>query len=1595
MLHAVGSVIARRPLGHIGCVGAEIRNHVISVGVRRKTAEAGEIIAVPGKSGRVDRGAVPAGDGQPLILRRVIRALEGNGILVARIVDPDHGAAVRRDVLLRKDPIGVVGILPRSLRLRRSRRVGGAGHMVGVRERIGTVQALQIVLHGVLGVGARGPLGVDRDALVLLAALGPVIRHGAGESEGLGAALVLIPAREDVAHLGGICGSGHRVSSCHRERFHHAAAHGIEGDEARVRRVGPLDGHGALDGLGGEGQPAVLPGELHLAALRHRAAAGSHGNGVGRRIVVELVGVAQLDNVIALGGVVKIASGVLVLVVGVGAVEVAGLHVHVVHVEQGRGQRGGADALHLHVQLRIVVVIGEIVDVLLRAGAPQRPLVFIQRGLIGQLVAGEELRLERDQKVHSDLHEQRAGGLGLLVLPLSPLQMVIEVAPHPRVDASLGGDADGVQLEGEQAHADLKFHARADARRAHHVKVEIVVRRDQINGAAGDVTAEELDGEGVALGGLVLEAHAQRDVQAGADHEVRADAVNQNVETVHRAFLGVDLLAEKLDPVLLGVLHHAGVFVRKAAAHGVHVNILAQEVLLVLHQLEDLLADVLHLSGGALAGHVLEGVLVVLFGGGAGGGGDANAGIGAEVQIGVELIVRDVGEDPRLFPDRAAAGVDAEQDLLLKNGLHLDDQLIARVELALDLHREAHRQLGPQTVAAVKMRQRSGVDLGLHLELVFVEQDPVPAGHERHVALLHRRAVGIGEGVGRKVHVQIIAQLPEAVGLDGQPGQILGGLLGEAALQRLTLHVGLHAPDLPGRQLGSLLLAGLIDVHRRADGGFLHRRIGDRILLRLLVKGNAGDLTVYGREAAFLPCVAAQRAGVEREEVAHVHGGLGIQPHGGILVIGELHHGLIDREDIAVGRVLVRVRAHGQHVGREEHVLRVRSLISIGIAADAGDLHVGDAAVVGGVQRAVLPQVGAQALVDGSGIAHGELLRAGVSKGAGLAHLLDLGGLAVLRQRGGEQAVQRGHVPNVPSWDKLQAAVQLQVVHLTLFGDDVQHAHRLGLEAVRHKARRGILRQLHAVGLALLRLEAHRAAVVHGEYNVGVARRQVHKGLDAALLIVLNAEGPAGDFARLDRHRHIVGDLLRDDPAHLRRRAAVVQLGVQGEVSRQSVLRAHGLGQRRVIVPAGEQAALEIGRGKSGELRILGIGLVLGERHALGAHAVAQSKGDLIVGRDRSAAATAAGGTAGAAAGGGAAARGGLLLRRSRPRRRGVHAHAGGGHARLGIPRVHRLVRPHAHGGGLSAGGVSGGVEVHAVAVEQALLPQLEHRVLRVASHRVQIGGLGSHVGPRLIPDAEGFKVAHEERRHLLARHRRVGRERAVPGAAGDAVLRGPLHVGRAVGPGLHVREARIPLIGGRVCARHAAQHRHEHAAGQRPIRLERGGRGAVEEPVGPGVQHRLIAPVPRLHVRERALLPTRRRGRLGLARRGPGSLLSVRQRVSGDEREDHAQDQQQTDDPFFHDASPPKIFLAPDRAGSTAPPCGDSLRRLFLSAHSYGKSISASPRKREAERPNGTDFRLKRHWPAPSPPRPRRRRHQGARRPPEKIRLLFRPFPV
>ena len=1008
----------------------------------------------------------------------------------------------------------------------------------------------------------------------------------------------------------------------------------------------------------------------------------------------------------------------------------------------------------------------------------------------------------------------------------------------------------------------------------------------QINGLVGGLLVEEQDGEVVASGHAELEAHAHRDVEVRLHDKVGADAVAEDVERVHIALLGEDLLADEVDPALVGVLHHRGVLIRKAAAlTGLPVHILAEEALLLLHQILDLLADVDDLFLGRKTGHALPVEAVVVLAGRLGGGGDGDAGVGAHVDVGVEAVIVDVGEDPLPLPDRAAAGVDGEQDLLLEHGGHIDLDGIA--VLALHGGGELDGQLGADAVAVGKMLERADVDGRADVDVILIEQRARDRAVQRQVAALHQRAVRVGDGVGRKAHV---AQLLEAVRLQRQLGEILRRLLGEAALACLTHHVVLDLRPLRGGQL-DLLVAGAVEVHRRENVGFLRALVGEDVVFLAVLRDR-----LHTGDPRIAPALGltAQRAGVEGEEVAHVDGRLGIQPHLGVLIVrvGHVLHtdggGVIVRNAVGVPALIGRER---QHVGREEHVRGIRRLIGIGRAAGRRDLHVGHRAVVIRADAAVSR---AHALVDRYGVAHGKAA-CGIGEAAGLRHGGDGLGVAlrVLHERGTEQAVKaRGHPRHVLLGNVLHAAGEREIVHLDLLRDDVQHAHaRRLLRAVHHEARVGIRLQLHAVGLALLRRKAHRA-VWNVVQNRFVVRRHIDKGINAALGIAADAEGVAAHIRRRNGHGHIVGGLrLVGVDRH-----DLAQLGVEGRVPVHGVVRPDRAGQGAVVVPAEEHLALHRWGGQRGNARTRGDGR-FGHRSAL------DHEADLIMGRDGRAAAR-------GAAAGAAAARGllllGLLIAALLSAAR-LDAHALTLHARLGVPGLHGPVRALAERGGLGAGRLILGRKALAVAVEQTQRPQLEHCVLRPRGHLVKVRGLCRDGRIGLRHRVKGLKIAHEEDRHLLAGDPAVRRELPVSGAGGDAVARRPLDKGRVPGSLRDVDEVRRAGVVRRLNARHAAEHRDEHRARHRAVRLEGRRAGPVKEAVGAGVQNCRLVPASALDVGERVLRLCRRRARrLGLARRRLRKALHlVRQNIGGYERDDHAENQQQADDPFLHAVSP------------------------------------------------------------------------------------------
>ena len=340
VLYAVGDVAAGQPLRGVARAAANRHAPVAVVVFLDAVAHvAVKLIAAAGKFRRVHRLAV-APDGHGALVRaRAIHEVEGDGILFACVVNFHDGAAVRRDRLLAEALALEAGVAPRR---RVGRRVGRALQILGLVQRIGAVELLLIVLHGILCVVTRDPVRIDRHALARAVVL--IVGHGRRELKERAAVRLGIPAAEGIARLDGAVRHFDRRVRSQRQHSHQAAALRVERDVAHIFGVGPVDGQRALDGLGRKRQRAVFPADGHLAALRHGVRAREHRDGVRRGVVGEVIRVAEFDGIVALGRVVVVLRGIFVRIVRVAAVDLAGLHVHVVHVEQRRGQRRRAHA---------------------------------------------------------------------------------------------------------------------------------------------------------------------------------------------------------------------------------------------------------------------------------------------------------------------------------------------------------------------------------------------------------------------------------------------------------------------------------------------------------------------------------------------------------------------------------------------------------------------------------------------------------------------------------------------------------------------------------------------------------------------------------------------------------------------------------------------------------------------------------------------------------------------------------------------------------------------------------------------------------------------------------------------------------------------------------------------------------------------------------------------------------------------------------------------------------------------------------------------------------------------------------------------------
>ena len=1032
--------------------------------------------------------------------------------------------------------------------------------------------------------------------------------------------------------------------------------------------------------------------------------------------------------------------------------------------------------------------------------------------------------------------------------------MVEEVAPQLGVGAHIGGDADLIQLEGEQAHIHLQPQTGADADGAHDIEVEGIVGRNDVDGLVGGGPGLYPDGEVVQLLGGVLKVHADGHRQIGADHKAALDLPAEDVQE-RAAVVLKQLDVNDVDPCVVGVLHHFLIDRRQRIHRAVGSGHL-RRLGVALHLVHDLFQ---------LLRHGLIAVIVL--------GDDrrvkVDAGVVAHHERGVQGIV--IAQKADLVP--AGADALAKNDLFLELGADLDlDAADGDLERNVYAHAEAVALQMLQTLIQTHARPNIG-RVKLHADAPAVRLHGHTGSGDNRLHRFHAACnrVRVGD------RVQIIA-------LQHDRRQIDRRLLGIAALAHLhgDLILDLRLLLLGQRDLAVLRV---IDVQRVLDVFRRCGSVGDNVLTGRVVHRDCFDPAVFTDLSVIrrvIPCAILQ----ESKEVAHIQT---VRVH-----TGHRRRNVLLRDgNGGIIRVAVRVPAalNGQHVRQEQHILHVGHLIADPVSLDLRDLDIGHVARIGGniIEIDIAPR-------DRKNIAHLQGLFARIGERAVLRVLR---GNAVFVDL--IQAVEHllGKALGIANVDLviLHLGGQRRVFGLRLCRPDIQNTHRRALlHAVQHKFG-GFVQQLDLIGLARFQRGGN-GRVADGILHVHVAAGDVDEAQRPVVVGLGNGVHAGNAECKAARRNvgfgHIVG---RFDALHFLARR---HFGVQGHVARHRVADLRTIGQLCIIEPAKEDRS---GLCRGRQLTDGGARLDARRRHR---HAVDPELYIIIGFGDRAAACGAAArGTTGAAA-----ARGLLLLRlliaallcAAR-----LDAHALTLHARLGVPGLHGLVRALAERGSLGAGRLILGREIHAVAVEQTQRPQLEHCVLRPRGHLVKVRGLCRDGRIGLRHRVKGLKIAHEEDRHLLAGDLAVRRELPASSASGDTVLCRPLDKGRVPGPFRDVGEVRRAGVVRRLDARHAAEHRDEHRARHRAFRLEGRRAGPVKEAVGAGVQNRRLIPAAALDVGERVLRLCRRRARrLGLARcRLRKALHLVRQNIGGYERDDHAEDQQQADDPFLHAVSP------------------------------------------------------------------------------------------
>jgi len=290
---------------------------------------------------------------------------------------------------------------------------------------------------------------------------------------------------------------------------------------------------------------------------------------------------------------------------------------------------------------------------------------------------------------------------------------------------------------------------------------------DQVNRFGGAGFLENSNGVIVAFGVFIIEITANRNIHVGCNDEIEIDFIHQDVERIYRSLLFENLLAEQLDPVAF-VLEHGGIFLIQAIGNC---------LLIVTHVFIPGVEKVLDLLGQVLPDIIGVKLFVFLLGRNCRFNGDPRVFI--QVNIGVQAVLINVGENAPPFPDSTTAGIDGNTNLLLKITCDPDNDFAFFAGADLNFNTDLQSQA--QTFQAFEVDQSfvdGCFDFGdFHFDLA--------TRHQLHVPRRQGGAIVQDNVVTSQIKVAL--QGGEFFGFQGQGSQISGRFFGKSALSGLLL----------------------------------------------------------------------------------------------------------------------------------------------------------------------------------------------------------------------------------------------------------------------------------------------------------------------------------------------------------------------------------------------------------------------------------------------------------------------------------------------------------------------------------------------------------------------------------------------------------------------------------------------------------------------------------------------------------------------------------------------------------------------------------------------------------------------------------------